>query len=80
MASRTLRSVAASLIEAGLPASTPAVAVENASRPNEAHVHGTLADLPDLLEGSRLDGPTLVLIGTVVSLSHSLQEAVRLAA
>jgi uroporphyrin-III C-methyltransferase / precorrin-2 dehydrogenase / sirohydrochlorin ferrochelatase len=80
MASRTLRSVATRLIEAGMPSSTPAVAVENASRSNEAHVHGTLADLPDLLEDNRLDGPTLVLIGTVVSLSQSLQEAARLAA
>jgi assimilatory nitrate reductase catalytic subunit len=39
-----------------------------------------LVGLPDLLEDRRLDGPTLVLIGTVVSLSHSLQEAARLAA
>ncbi|MFL5286918.1 MAG: uroporphyrinogen-III C-methyltransferase [Rhodopila sp.] len=80
MASKTLRSVAASLIEAGMAPSTPAVAVENASRPNEAHVQGTLAELPDLLEDRRLDGPTLVLIGSVVSLSQTLQEAARLAA
>jgi uroporphyrin-III C-methyltransferase len=80
IASKTLRSVAASLIEAGMPPSTPAVAVENASQPNETHVHGTLANLPDLLEDNRLDGPTLVLIGTVVGLSHALQEAARLAA
>jgi uroporphyrin-III C-methyltransferase len=80
MASKTLRSVAASLIETGMSPSMPAVAVENASRPNETHVHGTLADLPDLLEDNRLDGPTLVLIGTVVSLSRALQEAARLAA
>jgi uroporphyrin-III C-methyltransferase len=80
MASKTLRSVAASLIEAGMSPSMPAVAVENASRPNETHVHGTLTDLPDLLEDNRLDGPTLVLIGTVVSLSRALQEAARLAA
>ncbi|MFL5254177.1 MAG: uroporphyrinogen-III C-methyltransferase [Rhodopila sp.] len=80
MASKTLRSVAASLVEAGMAPSTPAVAVENASRPNEAHVQGTLAELPDLLEDRRLDGPTLVLIGSVVSLSQTLQEAARLAA
>jgi uroporphyrin-III C-methyltransferase / precorrin-2 dehydrogenase / sirohydrochlorin ferrochelatase len=80
MASRTLRSVAASLIEAGMPPCMPAVAVENASRPNERHLHGTLAELPDLLDGNRLDGPTLVLIGSVVSLSQVVQEAGRLAA
>lgn len=80
MASKTLRRVAASLIEAGLPGSTPAVAVENASRPNETHVHGTLATLPDMLEDGMLNGPTLVLIGTVVSMSWVVREAARLAA
>jgi uroporphyrin-III C-methyltransferase len=69
MASKTLRSVAASLIQAGLPMSTPAVAVENASRPNEACIHGTLATLPDLLDANSPDGPTLILIGAVVALS-----------
>jgi siroheme synthase len=80
MASKTLRSVAASLIDAGLPGSTPAVAVENASRPNETHLHGTLSTLPDLLEASRPEGPTLVLIGAVVALSRAMQEDTRLAA
>ncbi|MDR3532270.1 MAG: uroporphyrinogen-III C-methyltransferase [Rhodopila sp.] len=80
MASKTLRSVAASLIDAGLPPSTPAVAVGNASRLNEAHWHGTLGTLPDLLDASRPDGPTLVLIGTVVALARTIQETARLAA
>jgi uroporphyrin-III C-methyltransferase / precorrin-2 dehydrogenase / sirohydrochlorin ferrochelatase len=80
MASKTLRSVASSLIEAGLPASTPAVAVENASRPNEAHVLATLATLPDLLDADRPDGPTLVLIGAVVAFSRTIQAEGRFAA
>jgi uroporphyrin-III C-methyltransferase / precorrin-2 dehydrogenase / sirohydrochlorin ferrochelatase len=80
MAGKTLRSVAASLIAAGLSPSTPAVAVENASRPSQTHVHGTLASLPDLLATSRPEGPTLVLIGTVVGFSHVLRDATRLAA
>jgi len=68
MASRTLRPVAARLIAAGLPASTPAVAVENATRPGERRLFGTLADLPDALEAAEMTGPTLVLIGRVVAL------------
>jgi siroheme synthase len=72
MAVRTLRSVAASLIGAGLPGSTSAVAVENASRSDESHVHGTLLTLPDLLEAHRTGGPTLVLIGSVVALSRAV--------
>ena len=69
MAGRTLRLVAAHLIAAGMPGETPAVAVENASRPEEAHVHGTLATLPALLDADHRNGPTLVLIGAVVALS-----------
>ena len=80
MASRTFRRVAASLIEAGLSGATPAVAVENASRPDESHLHGTLATLADRLEAQRLDGPTLVLIGSVVALSRAVQEGLRRAA
>ena len=80
MASRTFRRVAASLIEAGLPGSTPAVAVENVSRPNEAYLHGTLATLADLLEANRPDGPTMVLIGAVVALSRAIRVDISLAA
>lgn len=67
MASRTLGSVTASLIEAGLSPETPAVAVENASRPGERRLFGTLADLPGQLSEAGLTGPTLVLIGAVVN-------------
>jgi uroporphyrin-III C-methyltransferase / precorrin-2 dehydrogenase / sirohydrochlorin ferrochelatase len=80
MAGKTFRHVAASLIEAGLPGSTPAVAVENASRPNETHIRGTLASLPEMLEAGKLTGPTLVIIGAVVALSQVVREAARLAA
>jgi uroporphyrin-III C-methyltransferase len=80
MAGKTLRRVAASLMEAGLPGSTPAVAVENASRHNEAHVFATLATLADALETAAPKGPTLVLIGEVVSLARAVREAKRAAA
>jgi uroporphyrin-III C-methyltransferase len=80
MASKTLRRVAASLIEAGLPGSTPAVAVKNASRANESHRHGTLGTLADLLEADGPDGPTLVLIGTVVAMARTRRSEFRRAA
>ena len=80
MAGKTLRAVAASLIEAGLSGTTPAVAVENASRPNETHVHATLATLADRLEASAPVGPMLVLIGSVVALARTVQDAATLAA
>lgn len=80
MASKTLRPVAASLIDAGLPATTPAVAVENASRPNQTCHHATLGTLADVLEAARPSGPTLVLIGQVVSLAKTMADVERLAA
>lgn len=80
MASKTLRRMAANLIEAGLSGTTPAVAIENASRPNESQWHGTLFTLADLLEADGPDGPTLVLIGAVVAMSRLALENARLAA
>jgi uroporphyrin-III C-methyltransferase / precorrin-2 dehydrogenase / sirohydrochlorin ferrochelatase len=69
MAARTLSTVAAQLIAAGLPPATPSVAVQNASRSNERHLFAPLAELPSLLSGQGFDGPTLGLIGTVVELA-----------
>jgi uroporphyrin-III C-methyltransferase/precorrin-2 dehydrogenase/sirohydrochlorin ferrochelatase len=70
MARRTFPSVAARLMQAGLSGATPAVAVENATRPNERHLFGTLAELPATLAVRGFAGPTLVLIGQVVGLAH----------
>ncbi len=80
MAAKTFASMSASLMGAGLTGSTPAVVVENASRPNEAHLFSTVASLPGLLAERRLDGPALVLIGNVVGLAGTVREAMRLAA
>jgi len=80
MAGKTLRTVADRLMQAGLAGSTPAVAVENASRPDERHLHATLAELADALDAAGPTGPTLVLIGAVVALSRVVAEAARLAA
>jgi len=80
MAGRTLVQVADRLVAAGLSGSTPCVAVENASRANERHVHGTLLSLPGLLAAAGSTGPTLVLIGDVVRLAWSEVATARQAA
>jgi uroporphyrin-III C-methyltransferase len=69
MAGRTLASVAASLMAAGLSGDTPSVAMENASRRDERRLFGTLATLPAKLADAAFDGPTMVLIGAVVELA-----------
>ena len=80
MASRTFAAVSAQLIAAGLPPSTPAVVVENASRADERHLFGTLNDLPAALAAQPAAGPALVLIGKVVALADEFAGAARLAA
>lgn len=71
MAARTLGVVSARLEAAGLSPATPAVAVENASRPSQRHLFGTLAELPGALAEAGFDGPTIVLIGHVVGLAEA---------
>ena len=80
MANRTAGRLSARLIAAGLAGSTPAVAVENASRPGERHVPTTLAELPAALAAAQCSGPTLVLIGEVVRLALAMSPAERQAA
>lgn len=80
MAARTFGAMAEALIAAGLAGSTPAVAVENASRPEERRWSGTLADLPGLLAAEAPKGPTLVIIGAVADLAAARPGAAGLAA
>ena len=80
MASRTLAAMTDNLLAAGMAASTPAVAVENASRTNERRLFGTLADLPARLTEAGYTGPTLVLIGAVVGMAAEAAIVERLAA
>jgi uroporphyrin-III C-methyltransferase/precorrin-2 dehydrogenase/sirohydrochlorin ferrochelatase len=60
-------SVAARLMQAGLPAETTVAVVENASRVERKLLHGTLKDLPDLQYREELDGPVMVIIGDAVA-------------
>lgn len=80
MAGRTLPKVASGLMAAGMAGSTPAVAVEHASRPQERRLFGTIASLPAALAAAGFEGPTLVLIGAVVALHAEAAVALRAAA
>ena len=69
MGVRTLPLLAARLLEAGMAGDTPAIAVENATLPDERRMAGTLAGMAELVAGAGLTGPTLVLIGAVVAMA-----------
>jgi uroporphyrin-III C-methyltransferase/precorrin-2 dehydrogenase/sirohydrochlorin ferrochelatase len=65
MPTKTLAAFSQTAIARGLDAATPAVAVVNATRPNEIVVHGTIADLAVRLAATAVAGPVVVMIGRV---------------
>jgi uroporphyrin-III C-methyltransferase len=69
----TAASIAGRLIEAGRAGSTPALIVENASRPDERRIVTTLEDLPASTNG--LSGPALLIVGETMALAQSSSEA-----
>jgi uroporphyrin-III C-methyltransferase len=61
--------IAGRLLAAGRAAATPALIVENASRPDERRILTRLADLGDAAEG--LDGPALLMVGEAMALADA---------
>ncbi|MGF1683617.1 uroporphyrinogen-III C-methyltransferase [Photobacterium minamisatsumaniensis] len=59
------------LITHGLAADTPCAIIENGTRPEQRVLTGSLAALPEL--ASTAASPALIVIGSVTTLSHSLQ-------
>ena len=64
----TAAMLAERLVAAGRAEATPALIVENASRPDERRVLTRLAELPKAAAG--LDGPALLVIGEVAALAQ----------
>ena len=64
----TLPDLSAGLIGAGLDGDIPAVAVQDGTTPTQRVVAATLSELPGKVEAAELRSPTLVVIGSVVSL------------
>jgi uroporphyrin-III C-methyltransferase/precorrin-2 dehydrogenase/sirohydrochlorin ferrochelatase len=63
--------LARELIAHGLPASTPAAVVQQATTVNQRVITGTLANLPGRAFDARLAPPTLIVVGDVVALQES---------
>lgn len=68
------------LVAHGQAPHTPAALVENATRPGQRCVSGTLATLPALAREHAVKAPALLVIGSVVALQPSLARAMALAA
>ncbi len=67
MPKKTLRELSARAMAQGLDPATPAVAVANATRPDETIVAGTIADIAERIDADAPDGPLLVMIGKVLA-------------
>lgn len=65
----TLPALAKKLIAKGLPADTPAAAIERGTTLSQRMVFAKLKDLPVKVDAARLVSPTLIFIGRVVALS-----------
>ena len=72
MGLHSLPETSAQLIAAGLPPDTPAAAIENGTTPRQRRVIGTLSSLVGLTRAAKLQAPTLIVIGRVVSLADQL--------
>ncbi len=70
MPKKTLAAMSKKLQESGLPASTSALAVMDATMPTQRVVTGTIATLPQLMEDAAMEGAVLVIIGSVTDIKN----------
>jgi uroporphyrin-III C-methyltransferase/precorrin-2 dehydrogenase/sirohydrochlorin ferrochelatase len=67
-----LSSLCEQLVAHGLPDSTPAAIVQQGTTQNQRALTGTLATLPAIAEAAKLQAPTLIIVGGVVTLRDKL--------
>jgi uroporphyrin-III C-methyltransferase len=72
MALGNLQAISDALINAGLPASTPAAAIENGTTNSQRRILSTLAHLAQETELHAVMAPAMIIIGEVVSLADEL--------
>jgi len=66
MPTRTLAALAERALAAGLDASTPAIAIARATRPDQRILRATIGSIAQELTRTPLPGPVLVMIGNVL--------------
>ncbi len=72
MALKGARYLSEQLIAHGMRANMPAALVEKGTTPDHQVYVTTLATLPDLVEGTTIHAPTLIIVGEVVKLREKL--------
>jgi uroporphyrin-III C-methyltransferase len=72
MGLREIAAVAADAIAKGVDGATPAAIIDNGARAGQKVVTGTLATLAEKAEAAALRGPTIIIVGSVVTLREKL--------
>lgn len=67
-----IRQIAARLIEHGMPADMPVLAIANGTRPDERRLSSTLLGIADVVAAQRLANPVSFIIGEVAGLDLSV--------
>jgi siroheme synthase len=67
-----LPEISEKLIEAGMPADQPAMAVSQGTTDKEVVCRASLSDLPEKVAMAALEPPVLIVIGRVADLADSL--------
>jgi len=67
-----IESIVEKLINAGMPADTPAAVIERATMPTQRRFVGTVAGLPAMVNDNNVKPPALFVVGDVVKLHEQL--------
>ncbi|WP_349431396.1 siroheme synthase CysG [Methylomarinum sp. Ch1-1] len=67
-----LEKICASLIEHGCPEDHPIAIVQQGTTQHQRVITGTLTTLPEQVAGQNIKAPTLIIVGSVVTLQHKL--------
>ena len=67
MGVKTAPQIAEKLMDDGLAPETPVAVIENGARPQMRVLRGSLAALPELVEGENVVSPALIVIGNVTA-------------
>jgi uroporphyrin-III C-methyltransferase / precorrin-2 dehydrogenase / sirohydrochlorin ferrochelatase len=72
MGVNTLQKLQQQLQRFGRDAKTPFAIIENGSRPEQRVIVGTLGEMQQLAERAKVQSPSLLIVGEVAALAHSL--------
>jgi uroporphyrin-III C-methyltransferase/precorrin-2 dehydrogenase/sirohydrochlorin ferrochelatase len=72
MGLRNVEALTREFVARGAKADLPAAIVDNATRPNQRVVVGTLGTLAAKAQAAELSGPAIIIVGTVVTLRDTL--------